>query len=124
MTVVKAPNKKSVIIPDTVKLNGKTYKITATAASAFKGKKIRTVTLGANIKKIAANTFKGSKATKLVLKTTKLTKAKVKNSLKGSKIKTIKVSVAKAQKKATVKKYKKYFTKKNAAWAAKKLKLS
>ena len=124
VSVKKAPNKASVIVPATVKLNGKKYKVVSTYAKAFSGSCIKTVTLGKNVKKIAAYTFKGSKAKKLILKTTLLKKSTVKNSLKGSKIKTIKVSVAKKQKKKTLKRYEKCFTKKNAGWTIENRKIS
>ena len=65
-----------------------------------------TVTLGAKVKKIAKNAFKGTKITTVVVKTTKLKKSTVKNAFKNSKVKTVKVP--KAKKKA----YKKIFTKK------------
>jgi hypothetical protein len=84
---------KTVTVPATVKIGGKTFKVT----------------------RIAAGAFKGSKATKLVVKTKKLTKKSVKGCLKGSKIKTVKVSLGKKSvNKKYVKKYKKIFTKKNA----------
>ena len=64
------------------------------------------------IKKYAC---KGSKATKLVVKTMKLGKAGVKKSLLGSKIKIVKVKVGKkAVNKKYIKRYRKIFTKKNA----------
>ena len=85
---------------------------------AFKGKaKIRTVTIGKNVKKLKKNPFKGSKVTKIILKTKKLTKkASVKGSLKGSKVRTVQVRAAgkKSANRKYVKKYKKVFTKKNA----------
>ena len=61
------------------------------------------------LKKIGASAFSGDKllTTLQFKKTTKLTKSGVKNSLKGSSVKTVKV------KKSKVKKYKKIFTKKN-----------
>ena len=107
-----AKNAKKVTVPATIKLaDGKTYKVTQIEAKAFTGKAIRTVTIGKNIKKIKKNAFKGSKATKLILKTPNLTnKASVKGSLKGSKVKTVQVKAGKKY----VKKYKKVFTKKNA----------
>ncbi|MBR5945365.1 MAG: leucine-rich repeat protein [Lachnospiraceae bacterium] len=57
------------------------------------------------LKKICANAFEGDTAltTLFIRNTTKLTKAGVKNSLKGSSVKTVKV------KKNKVKKYKKFF---------------
>ena len=112
----KAKNKASVVVPATVKINNKTYKVTQINAKAFTGSKIKTVTIGKNVKTIKKNAFKGSKATKIVLKTKLLKKAKVKGCLKGSKIKTVQVNVSskKSVNKKYVKLYKKYFTKKNA----------
>ena len=117
---VKAPNKKSVTVPATVAVNGQTLAVTSIGPKAFTGKKIKTVTVGANVSKIAANAFKGSKATKMIVKSKALTKASVKGSLKGSKIKTVQVKVGKKKEnKKFVKKYKKFFTKKNAGKKAK-----
>ena len=112
----KARNAKSVTVPATIKLaDGNTYKVTAVNASAFKAAKIRTVTIGKNVKTIKKNAFKSSKATKVILKTKLLKKASVKGSLKGSKIKTVNVSVGKKSvNKKYVKSYKKIFTKTNA----------
>ena len=111
----KAKNKKSVTVPAAVTINGETFTVTQIGAKAFKGKKIRTVTIGKNVKKIKKNAFKGSKAIKMIVKSKKLRKASVKGSLKGSRIKTIKVKVGKKKdNKKYVKKYKKIFTKKNA----------
>ena len=61
------------------------------------------------LSKIGSYAFKGDKSLKTIYinKTTKLSKKRVKKSLKGSSVKTVKV------KKSKVKKYKKYFTKKN-----------
>ena len=112
-----AKNAKKVTVPASIKLaDGKTYNVTSVNTKAFKGTKIRTVTIGKNVKKIKKNAFKGSKATKMIVKTKKLTKkTSVKGSLKGSKIKTVQVKVGKKSvNKKYVKKYKKVFTKKNA----------
>ncbi|MBQ9180098.1 MAG: FMN-binding protein, partial [Firmicutes bacterium] len=116
VTFTKAGNKKSVAVPKTVKLKDKkVYNVNVVAAKAFTAKKIRTVTIGANVKTIKANAFAKSKAGTLILKTKKLTKKSVKGSLKASKVKTIKVKVGtKKVNKNYVKKYKKIFTKKNA----------
>ena len=112
----KAKNKKSVVVPSTVSINKKTYKVTQVDADAFKGSKIRTVTIGKNVKSIRKNAFAKSKATKLIVKSKLLKKSKVKGCLKGSKIKTVQVKVSnkKSENKKYVKIYKKYFTKKNA----------
>ncbi|MBQ6500428.1 MAG: hypothetical protein IJI87_03440 [Mogibacterium sp.] len=89
----KAANKSSATVPATVSVNGVTLKVTKIAPNAFKGTKVKTLTV----------------------KSKALTKASVKNSLKGSKVKTVKVKVgSKKEKKKYVKKYKKIFTKKNA----------
>ena len=111
----KSKNAKSVTVPATVVIAGKTFNVIQINTNAFRGKKIRTVTIGKNVNTIKAGAFKGSKATKLMVKSKMLTKQSVKNSLKGSKIKTIKVKVGKkSDNKKFVKKYKKIFTKKNA----------
>ena len=110
-------NAKSAVIPDTVTIGGKTYKITTIRANAFKGSKVTKVTIGKYIKKICAKAFNGSKVTTIIMKTTKLTKKSVKNCLKGTKAKkvTIKVKVgSKTKNKKYRNLYKKYFTAKNA----------
>ena len=78
--------KKAATVPATVKIGGKKYTVT----------------------KVAAKAFKGTKAKTLTVKATKLTKAGVKNALKGSKVTTVKVP------KAKLAKYKKYFAKANS----------
>lgn len=112
----KAKNKSSVTVPDTVTLDDeKTYKVTQINAKAFTGSKIRTVTIGKNVKTIKKNAFYKSKATKLIVKTKYLTKKSVKGCLKGSKVKTVQIKIgSKKTNKAYVKKYKKIFTKANA----------
>ena len=96
-------------------INGNKYKVTEISAKAFTGKKISTITIGKNVSRIRKNAFKGSKATKLIIKTKLLKKSKVKGSLKGSRIKTIKVKVgSKAKNKKYIRRYKKIFTKSNA----------
>ena len=92
--LIKAANKKNVVVPASVKLrDGKVYNVTS----------------------IGKKAFASSKATKLTLKTKMLTKTGVKDCLKGSKIKTIKVKVGKKKENNKyVKKYKKFFSKKNS----------
>lgn len=93
VSLVKAKSKKSITLPATVTIDGKVFDVTGINAKAFKGKKVRTLTV----------------------KTKGLTKASVKGSLKGSKVRTVKVKVGKKKEnKKFVKKYKKIFTKKNA----------
>ena len=92
-TLIKAKRAGAVTIPATIKNAGKVYQV----------------------KGIKAGAFKGSQVTKVTVKTKKLTKASVKNSLKGSKVKTIKVQVgSKTLNKKYVKIYKKHFSKANS----------
>ena len=110
-----AKNAKNVSVPKTVTYNGKKYEVNRIGAKAFRAKKIRKVTVGANVEKIDKNAFYKSKATRLVIKSKALKKSSVKGSLKKSKVTrvTVKVGTKKTNKKY-VKKYKKIFTKKNA----------
>ena len=65
---------KNLKIPDTVKANGITYKVTAVAASACKGlEKLAALTIGKNVVSIGAEAFSGCKALKTItIKTSKL----------------------------------------------------
>jgi hypothetical protein len=94
-------------VKSTVKLGGKTYKITSIAASAFKNnKKITSVTIGKNVEKIGAKAFYGCKNLKKVTVKSKVLKSVGKKALKGTTSKAvIKVPSAKA------KAYKKLFAK-------------
>lgn len=115
VTYTKAPNRKSVTVPATVTICGKKYAVTAIGPKAFTAKQTRTITIGANVKKIAKNAFRKSKATKLVVKTKKLVKKNVKGCLRGSAIKTIRVKVGSRKlNKKYIGKYKKVFSEKNA----------
>jgi len=99
-------------------------KSTVTAADIKKASNLgaTTVTLGAKVKKISKNAFKGTKINTVIVKTKKLKKASVKKALTGSKVTKIKVNIGKKKvNKTYVKKYKKIFTKKNAG---KKVKVS
>lgn len=77
----RKPTKKAetVAIPDTIKVDGVTYKVTSVAKNAFKGDvKVTKLTIGSNIKTIGANAFKGcKKLNNITIKTTKLTNASV-----------------------------------------------
>ena len=110
-----------------VTFKGNTYTVTSVESRtvAFTGaKNAKTVTVPASIMigeeiygvvGVKAKAFAGSKATNLIVKSKKLTKKSVKNSLKGSKVKTVQVKVGTSkQNKPYVKKYKKIFTKANA----------
>ena len=111
----KAVNRKSVAVPATVTVNGHVLKVTQINAKAFTGKKIKTVTISKNVKVIKKNAFKGSKVTKLIIKTKLLKKSSVKGALKGSKIKTGQVKIGKRSVNVKyIKKYKKFFSRKNS----------
>ena len=116
VTFTKAKDAKIVIVPATVKLaDSKTYTVNNVASKAFTAKNVRSVTIGNNVAQLSIGALSNSKATKMVIKTKLLKKAKVKGSLRGSKIKTVKVKVGSGSvNKKFVKKYKKMFTKKNA----------
>lgn len=94
----------------------KAKKITAADVKKALGKHtstVKTVTLGKKVKGIGKKAFKGTKITKLVLKTKKLKKKSVKKALSGSKIKTVQVEIgSKKTNKKYIAKYKKLFTKK------------
>ena len=98
------------VVPATVKIGGKIYKVTSIAPKAFAGKKnLKSLTIGKNVKKIGAEAVsKCLKLKTITLNTNGLTKKNVKNSLKGSSVNTIKAS----DKKVDV--YGKIFTKANA----------
>ena len=99
---------RSVIIPATIKAKGITYKVTAIGTKAFNGnKKLKKVTIGANIKKISNNAFFKCPALKTVtVKTMKLTKKTAgKKAFKGVNRKMV-IKVPKKVKKAYVKIFK------------------
>ena len=111
----KASNKKSVTVPASVKIGGKTYLVTVVETKAFTGSRIRTVTIGANVKALRKNAFSKSRAVRVILKTRKLTRSNVRNCLKGSTVKTIQVKLGTKKLNGTyIKKYKAWFTKAHA----------
>lgn len=69
-------NAKRIVIPATVKSKGVTYKVTSVAAKAVKNnKKVKSVVIGANVKRISNNAFYKCPVLKTVtIKTAKLTK--------------------------------------------------
>ena len=134
VTLTKAAKtkKKGKATINTVAYMGVTYNVTAVGSKALASSKLKAVTVGDNVTSIGAQAFaknkvlnklvvgknvakigakaftKAKKLKKLTIKSDKLTApASVKGSLKGSKVKSVKVP--KAQKKA----YKKTFAKKN-----------
>ena len=76
LTGVKDKNVKSITVPDTIKVSGKTYKVTEIGANACKNlKKLTKLTIGKNVQKIGKNAFSGCKKLKTInIKTSKLTK--------------------------------------------------
>lgn len=79
-------DKAKITIPDKVKIEGKTYKVTSIAANAFKGSKtLKQLKIGKNVSSIGKNAFNGcANLKKVTIKTKKLTAAKVKkNAFKG-----------------------------------------
>ena len=79
VTAPKSKTSTKLTIPATVKVEGKSVPVTSIAPKAFKGmKKLKTVTIGKNIKKIGKNAFRDCKKLKTVtIKTSKLTSGKV-----------------------------------------------
>lgn len=83
---IKSTKTTKVVIPKTVKLGGKTFKVTSIAKKALYNKtKVKSVTMGENVKTIGASAFqKCKKLSTITVKTTKL-KSVGKNAFKGIK---------------------------------------
>ncbi len=63
-----------VVIPDSVSVYGKKYPVTSIEKGAFRGKWIRSIVIGKNVKKIGANAFAGVYRTKkITIKSKRLT---------------------------------------------------
>lgn len=93
-TVAKQEDAKKVVIPDTIKVNGKDVAVTAIKEGTFTGSKaLEELTLGANIKELGANALKDCKnLTKFDASKAALEKIG-KNALKNcKKVKTIKIN--------------------------------
>lgn len=75
MMAVKASDKKDVVIPDTVTINGIRCNVTAIGKEAFAGKRnLRTVTIGKNVTKIGKKAFfRAKKLKKVKIKSIKIT---------------------------------------------------
>ena len=102
-----AVTKGTVIVPDTVEVNGTTYKVTSIEKKAFgTGKKIKTIILGKNVKTIKKDAFAGCKTLrKIIVKTKKLTKKTVAKKAFRRVRKNVRIIVPKKKKQA----YKKLF---------------
>ncbi len=86
-------NSSSVNVPNTISYSGQTYKVTAIAKKAFYGmRKLKKVTIGANVTSIGAKAFgKCKKLKTIIIKTAILDASKCKKCLTGSSVKTVKV---------------------------------
>ena len=104
----KSSTKTSVSIPSTVKIDGYTYKVTEISAKAYKNnKKLKSVTIGNNVKKIGKEAFYNCKKLKKITIKSTVLKSVGKNGIKNiDKKATIKVP------KKQLSKYKKLFTSK------------
>ena len=105
--VTKPVNKaeKNVVIPDSITVNGKAYSVTSIAAGAFSGnKKLTSVTIGKNVKKIGKKAFFKCGALKKILVKGTVLKSVGAKALKGTAAK-LKIKVPKSKLKA----YKKLF---------------
>lgn len=80
---IKAAKSATVTVPVSLKVNGKTYKVTSVAAKLLKNnKKVKKVVIGSNVTKIGAEAFSGCKNLKsITIKSTKL-KSVGKNAIK------------------------------------------
>lgn len=84
---------RSYMIPDVIFINNREYKVTEIAPNAFKNsKKLKSVTIGKNIKRIGKNAFYGCKNLKKITVKSNVLKSVGKNAIKGTNKKlTIKV---------------------------------
>ena len=101
-TTVKKSKLQTLTIPAAVKINGVTLKITAIGNNAFRNyTKLRTVSIGKNIRTIGKNAFfKCSKLKTIVIKTSKLTAKTIgANAFKGIYKKAV-IKAPKAKRKA------------------------
>lgn len=68
VTLMKAPKTKKVVVPASITINGKAYKVTTVGKKAFAGNtRLTQVTIGKNIKKIETKAFYGCKKLKKVV---------------------------------------------------------
>ncbi|MEY8427459.1 exo-alpha-sialidase [Lachnospiraceae bacterium 46-15] len=113
VSAAKCKNTKaaSIAIPNTVKINGTDYKVIQIDAKAFNGcKKLKQITIGANVSSIGKQAFNGcKKLSKVTLKGTVLKSIKTGAFKKTSVKMTVKVpkKLKKAQRNALLKKMKK-----------------
>ena len=90
---IKSAKTKKVVIPKTVKIGGKTFKVTSVAKKAlYKKSKVTSVTIGANVKTIGASAFAGCKKLSTITIKSNVLKSAGKNAFKGIKA-TAKIKV-------------------------------
>ena len=102
VAITEAEDKTTVVIPATVKIGSKTYKVTKIAKNAFKGSALKKITIGKNVKTVEAGAFADSDLTTLIIKSKSIKFGK--GAFKGTNIKTYKLPGSKKQKKAMAKK--------------------
>lgn len=109
VTLTKAAAKRKVTVPATVKIKGKTYKVTAISKQAFKGakSKLTQVTIGKNVRVIEQKAFYGCKKLKKITIQSKVLNKVGKNAI-GRIYRKAVIKVPKSK----VNAYKKKFTKK------------
>jgi len=81
-------------IPASMNIDNRNYLVRSVKANAFRGSSIKSVTVGANVKKLGAKMLYKSSATKVYIKSKLLTKDEVTNCFKGSNVKTVKVNAS------------------------------
>ena len=90
---IRSTKTKKVVIPKTVKIGGKTFKVTSVAKKAlYKKSKVTSVTIGANVKTIGASAFAGCKKLSTITIKSNVLKIAGKNAFKGIKA-TAKIKV-------------------------------
>ena len=102
------PKAKTVTIPNTIKVDGISYKVAEVGANAFKNnKKVKKVTIGANVVKIANKAFnKCPSLRNVIIKTTLLTKKTASKKCFSKVHKKMAIKVPKKVKKSYVKIFK------------------
>lgn len=102
------PKAKTVTIPNTIKVDGISYKVVEVGANAFKNnKKVKKVTIGANVVKIANKAFnKCPSLRNVIIKTTLLTKKTASKKCFNKVHKKMVIKVSKKVKKSYVKIFK------------------
>ena len=89
---------KNVTVPATIKANGKTYKVTKIAADTFKKSKAQTITLGKNVTTVEAGAFNNCSRLKTVIFDSGVKELKANIFIKCKKLKTVKFKAKKTVK--------------------------